>query len=61
MITNTDNDVANVTKLVWQKGGRLYPKMFENNSVVRDSPSTILADPVILKDYVSSVMVIYSF
>ena len=31
MITNTDNDVANVTKLVWQKGGRLYPKMFENN------------------------------
>jgi len=55
MITNKDNEVANVKKLVWQKGGRLYPKMFENNSVVRDSPNTLLADPVILKDYVSSV------
>ena len=55
MITNKDNSVANVKKIVWQKGGRLYPKMFENNSVIRDSPSTLLADPVILKDYVSSV------
>jgi len=55
MITNTDDDVANLTKLVWQKGGRLYPKMFENNSVIRDSPSTLLTDPVILKDYVSAI------
>tara|TARA_R100001460_G_scaffold10953_1_gene25670 strand:+ start:515 stop:1810 length:1296 start_codon:yes stop_codon:yes gene_type:complete len=55
MITNTDDNVANVKKLVWQKGGALYPKMFENNSVVRDSPQTILSDPVILKDYVSAV------
>ena len=55
MITNTDDNVANIKKLVWQKGGSLYPKMFENNSVVRESPDTILSDPVILKDYVSAV------
>lgn len=55
MLTNKDNKVANVKKLIWQKGGSLYPKMFENNSIVRDSPSTLLSDPVILKDYVSSV------
>lgn len=55
MLTNKDDKVANVRKLVWQKGGSLYPKMFENNSVVRDSPSTLLSDPVILKDYVSAV------
>ncbi len=55
MLSNLDDSVANIKKVVWTKGGRLYPKHFELNSVIRDSPEQVLEDPVILKDYVSSI------
>lgn len=54
-ITNKDGTLANITKLVWTKGGSLYPKHFEMNNVIRDSPSTTVIDPVILNDYVSAI------
>ena len=54
-ITNKDGSVANIQKVIWTKGGSLYPKHFELNNVIRDSPSTTVIDPVILNDYVSAV------
>ena len=53
--SNTDGTQANVRKITWTKGGALYPKHFEVNTNIRDSPKTILLDPVVLKDYVDAV------
>ena len=54
-MTNKDATVANISKLVWTKGGSLYPKHFEMNNVIRDSKDTKVIDPVIINDYVSAV------
>jgi len=54
-MTNKDATVANISKLVWTKGGSLYPKHFEMNNVIRDSKDTKVIDPVIINDYVSAI------
>tara|TARA_B100001094_G_C18196316_1_gene811488 strand:+ start:15812 stop:17152 length:1341 start_codon:yes stop_codon:yes gene_type:complete len=53
--SNADGSIANVRKLMWTKGGALYPKQFEVNTNVRDSPNTVLVDPVVIKDYISAI------
>ena len=55
---NTTNNgyLASVKKVVWTKGGSLYPKMYELNNNIRDAPLTPLCDPVITRDYVNSVL-----
>ncbi len=55
MPSNTDGNLAAIKKVVWTKGGTMYPKMYELNTNIRDSPSTIDCDPVVVKDYVSAV------
>lgn len=54
--SNDDGSIANIRKLTWTKGGALYPKHFEVNTNVRNGDElTILADPVVVKDYISAV------
>jgi hypothetical protein len=55
MPSNTDGQEASIRKITWTKGGSLYPKMMELNTNIRDSPTTLLQDPVVIKDYVDSV------
>jgi hypothetical protein len=55
MPANTDGQQASVRKITWTKGGALYPKMMELNTNIRESPTTLLQDPVVIKDYVDSV------
>lgn len=56
MPTNKDGTLANVRKVFWTKGGSLYPKQYELNNVVRSAPTTMSCDPVINRDYISSVI-----
>lgn len=55
-VKTNDGNLANVKKVVWTKGGSLYPKMYELNNVIRDAPTTSVCDPVLNRDYVSSVI-----
>tara|TARA_R110000822_G_scaffold58851_3_gene146956 strand:+ start:10019 stop:11365 length:1347 start_codon:yes stop_codon:yes gene_type:complete len=55
-ITTDSGFLASVKKLVWTKGGSLYPKMYELNNNIRNAPLTNVCDPVISRDYVSSVV-----
>jgi hypothetical protein len=52
--TNKDGSVANISKVVWTKGGALFPKHYELNNNTRDSPALVV-DPVLIADYVSAV------
>ena len=57
MPTNiTNGQIASVKKVVWTKGGSLYPKMYDLNNVVRDAPKTSMCDPVLVRDYCSAVL-----
>ena len=53
--TNKDGSVANISKVVWTKGGALFPKHFEMNNNTRDNPNSLAVDPVVIADYVSAV------
>ena len=52
----TSGSIAEVKKVVWTKGGSLYPKMYELNNNIRSSPNTSVCDPVIARDYVNAVV-----
>ena len=54
--TNKDGTIASVRKVVWTKGGSLYPKHYELNNVIRVSPTSMACDPVVNRDYVSAVL-----
>jgi hypothetical protein len=53
--TNKDGSVANISKVVWTKGGALYPKHFEMNNNTRGNKDQLSVDPVVISDYVSAV------
>lgn len=53
---NTNGQQASIKKVVWTKGGALYPKMFDLNNNIRDAPDTSMCDPVLTRDYVSCVV-----
>ena len=53
--TNKDGSVANISKVVWTKGGALYPKHYEMNNNTRNSPASLVVDPVVIADYISAV------
>lgn len=53
--TNKDGSVANISKVVWTKGGALYPKHFEMNNNTRNNKDQMAVDPVVIADYVSAV------
>tara|TARA_R110000824_G_scaffold231517_1_gene419418 strand:- start:22872 stop:24200 length:1329 start_codon:yes stop_codon:yes gene_type:complete len=56
MPTNkTTGYLASVRKVVWDKGGMLYPKHMELNNNIRDAVSTPLCDPVLTRDYIGAV------
>ncbi len=56
MPTNKDGTLASVRKVFWTKGGSLYPKQYEQNNVIRTSPTSMVCDPVVNRDYVSAVL-----
>ena len=60
MPSNSDGTLAAIQKVVWTKGGTMYPKMYELNTNIRDSPKTINCDPVVVKDYVSAVKLFHN-
>lgn len=55
MPSNLDGTQAAISKVVWTKGGTMYPKMYELNTNLRESPTSINCDPVVIKDYISSI------
>lgn len=55
MPSNKAGTQAPISKVVWTKGGTMYPKMYELNTNLRESPKSIQCDPVVIKDYVSAV------
>jgi hypothetical protein len=56
MPMNKTGNIASVKKITWTKAGALYPYHMELNNVIRDSPKTIMNDPVVIKEYVSAVL-----
>ena len=56
MPVNTDGSLGFVRKVVWTKGGALYPKHLELNNNILNASSTSSCDPVLIRDYVSAVI-----
>lgn len=49
-------DIANITEVAWLKGGTMYPKHYPIIANVRDTATTQVCDPEIIRDYINSVV-----
>jgi len=56
MPTLSTNVIANITEVSWLKGGTMYPKHYPIIANVRDTSTTQVCDPEILRDYINSVV-----
>jgi hypothetical protein len=56
MPINKDGSLGFVRKVVWTKGGALYPKHLELNNNILNASSTTSCDPVLIRDYSGSVI-----
>ena len=57
MPMNLDGTQASVRKVIWTKGGTIYPKHFEmnNNVTINPNNATPSCDPVVVSDYISAI------
>ncbi len=53
---NTDGTLADIKKVSLLRGGTLYPKLFPRDTNIKETTTTISADPVLFRDYVNSVV-----
>ena len=56
MPTLSTNVIANITEVSWLKGGTMYPKHYPIIANVRDTSTTQVCDPEIVRDYINSVV-----
>lgn len=56
---NADGVIADILKLSTLRGGTLFPKLFPRDCNVKETPYTIMPDPIVYRDYVNSIIPFY--
>lgn len=53
---NLDGTIADILKISILRAGTLFPKLFPRDCNIKETPDTINADPVMIRDYINSVV-----
>ena len=53
--TNLDGTLATVQKITFLRGGTIFTKLFPRDTNFKETPTSILDDPVMYRDYVNAI------
>ena len=52
---NSGGTLASIKNIAWLRGGTTYPKLFPHDTNFKETPTVIVSDPDIQRDYINSI------